>query len=108
MEQSPGTDLLLYMDKSFKRSLDQSFGYVKALYSAEGWALPRMEQVDWYDLTVKVQRITEDKKVEVESVHTFVDHDKALVFGARKLWNKGRSCIITGNDGLIYVLARVR
>lgn len=107
MERSPGTEVLLYMDKSLPRTGDDVLAYLNAIGRAEGWAAPRMDQVDWRDITVRVQRMV-DKKVEVESIHTFVDHDKALLFGARKLWNPGRSCILTGNDGLVYVMARVR
>lgn len=106
MEQSPGTDLLLYMDASFDSEGQMRWiRYTDALMRTFNYHNRLVSDDDW---TVKVQRMTGSKTVECESFHTFTDHEKALVFASGTLYNPGRSAIITNSHGMMYVMARVR
>lgn len=109
MEKSPGTELILWLDPVFNRPVEAYEEYADLILKAHGWAYPREQWVDWCDFTVEVKRQPEGtKEIVRESMHTFVDYRQALEFSSNMLYNRGRSCIITSNDGVVIVMARVR
>src|SRR5687768_9382939 len=94
----PGTELLPYMDKSIPRSVQEIFDYTTLYLQINEVPLP----VNWYDFTVRIM-----KDFEVKSEHTFVDYNKAALFGLSRIYNAGLTAMVTSNKGVLLMLSRV-